>query len=56
MEALINELSTTIIKKLHRKFKYADCNKSANAYFESAKIVKAETDKYLKKIISSKKI
>jgi len=56
MEAQINELSARIIKKIHRKFKYTDCNKSAKAYFDSAKIVKSETDKYLKKLKSSKTI
>lgn len=56
MKSEINELSVRIIEKLHKKFKYADCNKTAKAYFDSAKIVKKETEKYLKSIKSAKTI
>lgn len=56
MESEINKLSVALIKKLHRKFKYADCNRSAKAYYDSARLVKQETEKFLKEIKSSKTI
>lgn len=49
MEEQIQELSKIIIEKLHKKFKYASCNKTAKAYFNSAKIVKKETERFIKK-------
>jgi hypothetical protein len=50
----IDELSKIIIEKLHRKFKYASCSKTAKGYFDSAKIVKQETEKFAKKLAKSK--
>jgi len=51
---IIEELSKAIIDKLHRKFKYASCAKTAKGYFDSAKIVKKETERFAKKLIKSK--
>jgi hypothetical protein len=50
----IEELSKLIIGKLHRKFKYASCAKTAKGYFDSAKIVKKETERFAKKLINPK--
>jgi len=50
----IEELSKAIIDKLRHKFKHASCAKTAKGYFDSAKVVKKETEIFAKKLQKSK--
>jgi len=45
----IEEFSKILIDKLHRKFKYTSCTKTAKGYFDSARIIKKEAEMFVKK-------